>query len=220
MIVTSTYTKENEPQYDYCIKHLNALEIPHKFVKKNVDSFEGDGTYQTLKFIEACYQKILFALETIKKHNIGDLLLFSDVDVVALQHYDKLKGYVDKHDICFMKENDDDPYVNTGFVLVKCTSRSIDFYEKWHELLKNRRDDGEWYDDQHVLNWFLFLKNGTGSKHYRDMFCYFPRNIIVGSHPNEVTINAVAYHAIGCTGNDKKIERMENALSKFSECAK
>lgn len=219
MLVTSIYTKEVQAQHDYCIKHLNALEIPHKFVKKNFDSFEGDGTYQTPKFIEACYQKQLFALETIKKHNPGDLLLFSDLDVVAFQHYDKLKRYVDKHDICFMKENDDTPHVNCGFVLVKCTSRSIDFYEKWHEVLKNNKDNGNPQDDQIVLNWFLFLKNCTEGKHYRDMLCYFPRNIIV-KHPNEVTINAVAYHAIGCTGNDKKIERMENALSKFSECAK
>lgn len=216
MLVTSIYTKEVQAQHDYSIKRLNDLKIPHKFIKKSYSGFEGDGSFRTPIFDEACYHKQLFALKTIKKHNTGDLLIFSDVDVIALQHYNKLISYVDNYDICFMAENADMKKVNCGFVLVKCTSKSIDFYEKWHELCKRMRDNGKRYDDQPVLNRFLFKNNNSESLHYRKMLNYFPHNIVAKS-PATITPDTVALHAIGCTGNEIKIKRMEAALSKFNE---
>ena len=210
--VTGIYTDHIQPQHDLAHTHLDMLNIEHVFTKLHATNSD-TGEFQSKVWKEMVLEKISFAIRELKSSPPDRLTIFTDMDVIPLQHYNNLIKYIQKHDICFMSEDEMYDIVNTGFILTKTTSHVIKLFEEWYDMCCEEINSkhGKFKGNQPVLNNLLSV-NKIYMKHKN----FFPVNIIT-SKPMYITKESVACHVIGTSGNEEKIKRMKRSIHVFNK---
>lgn len=203
--------------YDFVTPHLDAYNISYYF--EHIDLTEdGPSYFNTYKYGLCLYMRCLQYLKFLQSLKEGEVVLFSDLDVMPLQNYDCLLSYLDNVNICFMQEEPkNNSTVNCGFILVRKSVESISLFELWKEKCENIFLKENYLFDQSVMQ--DILNSGFCS------YDTFPHSVI-SREPHLIYKKSVAYHAINVGVKDEsgykidkdnswKIKAMKNSLNNF-----
>ena len=203
--------------YDFVIPYLDACNISYHF--KNIDlSHDGPSYFNTYKYGLCLYMRCLQYLKFIQSLKEGEVVLFSDLDVMPLQNYDCLLSYLDNVNICFMQEESkNNSTVNCGFILVRKSPESTSLFKLWKEKCESIFLKENYLFDQSVMQDIL----NSGFCNYDT----FPHSVI-SRKPNLIYKNSVAYHAINVgikdesgfkidKDNSYKIKAMKKSLDNY-----
>ena len=203
--------------HDFVTPHLDAHNISYYF--EHIDlSDDGPSYFNTYKYGLCLYMRCLRYLKFLQSLKEGEVILFSDLDVMPLQNYDCLLKYLDNANICFMQEDPrNNLTVNCGFILVRKSVESISLFELWKEKCERIFLKENYLFDQSVMQ--DILDSGFCS------YMTFPHSV-VSRRPDLIYAESVAYHAINVGVKDKsgfrvdkdnsyKIKAMKKSLNRF-----
>lgn len=195
MKIYGVISEEVYPLFEYNKPHLDALNIPYHFEEIDLE-VDGPSHYKTYKYGLCLYKRCHYYVDLLESLDDGEVVLFTDLDVVPLGDYNKLCNWLGpKIDICFMREHLGRPHaVNCGFILVRKSANSMDIFRKWRARCERRFSRYNYLFDQGEMQSLL----------YRNMGKYktFPMSAVT-RYRNRVFKSTLAYHAIN-TGRPKK----------------
>jgi len=201
ILVKGIFSEHIDDQVSLCTKHLKRLGINYDFQKLE-STQAGSGKFRTAVWKEMVFNKVKHNLQTLKTLPLNQLVIFMDMDVMPLQHFDALSKYVDSHDVCFMREGWKTNHVNTGFILCKVTQNTINLFEDWHQACQNCIGNSKFNGNQGIFNFNVRNK-------YENIINRFPNDVISRDCVNN---NTIAFHAIG---KGDKILKMQGAFDRF-----
>ena len=130
--------------------------------------------------------KLNCMIKTIKE-NFGNIIIWSDVDVVFLNNPKTIiLDYIKKVDVCGMLELKKNKKINGGFIVIKCSEKTLNF---WNAVLYEVQNNSVWENynyEQGAMN-SLFKKYDINTKilpssfwcDHRTVEECRPKNIIV-----------------------------------------
>jgi len=201
MKIYCCFTPAHEILYkDYFLKTVPKL---FEVVPTSVEIL-GSGDYFSPEFLRCINSKIELVIESIKI-NDGEVIIWSDVDIVFYDiSPDSIREQLRDNDLLFQREGHKTSEVNTGFIIMKCNNKTLDFFETVRSGLNNNHDVNE----QFIVNELITSKEITASWGYLS-FDYYAR-----THGWPPPLKISLYHAnftIGKNGIKQKLEQ-------FHEC--
>ncbi len=183
--------------------HMPKMEVvPFEFKTKVSSS-----NFGTLEFKELMKEKIHTIQDYILEHD-GETVLVSDIDILVYKPFTELMC-LNEVDIVFQKEERSHG-INTGFYLMKCSTRTYDFW-KQVEIKMKLTDREKFINEQRVVNTII---DSSGLK-----WSVFPDTIWAFSN-KPMPDNIYLHHANVTRADEtkssleKKIDQILNIMSK------
>lgn len=195
MKLITYYTKSHENLFqNYLIPSIKDDFEIHEMCGEQISV---EGNYFENGFSETTKNKIIFLLESLKKADENETVLFSDVDIIFLDRTEEyLKNYLE-YDMVFQ---DGCGGLNTGFFIMKNNDEVRNLLD---EVIKNCH---RYHDDQITLN-YLIKKTKIKFSVFDDRVmspatCIGPK--IWTNEMLEIPNDTLVFHACWCVGVDSK----------------
>jgi hypothetical protein len=137
--------------YEYYNKHIHTnLQTVFEVEGIKIDNLQNNGVHT---FFGGVSIKIELIVQKIKE-NMGNAIMFTDATIFinsnnTNQLVDFFNKYVD-NDLCFA--DNENGYYNIGVILIKCTTKTLTFFENVLTDLLNTRGWDQDIVNKHLLN--------------------------------------------------------------------
>jgi len=160
---------------------------------------------QYMKLMLSRWQK----LPDIIHQNLGSNILFIDADIV-FNKYKKdfvknITNYLEDNDIVtqFDTNSGMSASINMGFLGIKCNQSSLSLFSKFINIIESIKNPSTGFPQIQFNDYLKFYNQNPIN------FKVLPQNY------GYLIENCYFYHAVGCGGNQSKINAMNSALQKF-----
>lgn len=207
----------------YTIYTKEAIELKNIFLRSIQDDWEVNiinleeigegGNWGTPGFGKLMRKRIGYMIEIIEE-NLGDIIIWSDIDIQFFRKCSSLiVQSIDKNDIVFQSECWPKKEINAGFIVIRCTQKTLSFFKS---VLTFKLEELKFFE-QSAMNLLL-------SENELDlMWDVLPAQFWAMSHSNYPPKDVVLHHA-NCTSpimrNGKKIGSMELKLEQYKKVRK
>jgi len=169
-------------------------------------AIEGSGDFRSPEYLNCLERKLELIVASIRE-NPGEILVWSDVDILFLQPAAALLAELletSGQEILFQREGPKVSHVNPGFVALRATPRVADFYGRVLAALRA----GSQKNDQFIINPMLSAEKDLA-------WGYLPMTFYARTHGWPPPADIVIYHANetpGADGVGQKIGQFEHLL--------
>lgn len=162
------------------------------------------------------YMKLMLSrwlkLPDIIRDNIGTNILFIDADMVFNHHkkdfIKNIDSFLEDQDLVTQYDTNSgmSVSVNMGFLGIKCNEKNLNLFLEFMDIISKIQNPQTGYPQ---IEFNDFLKNYDKKEPIK--FKTLPKDY------GYLTANCYFFHAIGCSGNQNKINAMKSALNTFEE---
>ena len=194
------------------------FELTFKYFMPNIemkpikfDYKSNSSNFGTLDFKNLMIEKILKGREYIQ-NNFGNIILISDIDIIIYNNFEHLLNLEEEYDIIFQKENKKKNCINTGFILLRCSQKTLDLWDNVFNIFNNFKKD-QFINEQEIIN-NIIGKSNLKWKLFDDKIWAFSNNPMPSNlylhHANVTKKNS------NKTSLELKVIQIENILQKFN----
>jgi hypothetical protein len=124
--------------------HLDLVPIKFDYISQS-------SNFGTLDFRNLMLEKVSKVKELIFENiALETELLISDIDIIVYNDFARHLNLNDGYDIIFQKENKDGG-INTGFIYLKCSQKTHDFWQLVEHKMKNYHSE-QFVNEQAIIN--------------------------------------------------------------------